>query len=437
MLRKLGWGYVTIPGSGSGTTGATGQVAFFTNANVIGPCTNNFFYDSTNKRLAISANGNTPLTSPQAILHIQRVSVFGTPSVLRLDTDSQFGGPNQVNLEFFDQGNGRFAIYKPTDDSLRIFNYQVGLGQDTIRFGAGANNDVFVTNSLYANVLAAGITASPSSKLHIRGSSNSDSFLHVEDSGATVGFRSGIQTGTPNFTFVQSTGAHEMRFYISSTNYWAINTSGDWEGRRTGGQKILGGTAASDTLTLQSTSNATRGDLITDCADVTHVSGSKFRMAGQNRFRHLNNMCSVYQSTAQTSQAVNTWNTTTFTSELFDTDTMHDNVTNTSRITVPIAGKYLIIGGVGVDPANVTGPSESYGRIILNGGTVNNYGLSNNYVPSTGTTVYVTCVALMSLAANDYVELQVFVTGSGGTYATIPSGTVPYATHFEAVYLGE
>jgi hypothetical protein len=65
----------------------------------------------------------------------------------------------------------------------------------------------------------------------------------------------------------------------------------------------------------------------------------------KNRFRHLNSMAAVIQSGAQTITTT-TLTELNFGSEIFDTDTLHDNTTNNMRITAKIAGKYLAIAGV-------------------------------------------------------------------------------------------
>ena len=99
----------------------------------------------------------------------------------------------------------------------------------------------------------------------------------------------------------------------------------------------------------------------------------------------------------------------TFTTENFDTNTFHDNSTNTSRITIPTgyAGKYNI---------NTTWASDSagtYGLIFLfkngtaitgigsDGGKIGGAsGMTSNYFVSTGVTT-------ISLAEADYIEMYV------------------------------
>jgi len=123
--------------------------------------------------------------------------------------------------------------------------------------------------------------------------------------------------------------------------------------------------------------------------------------------------CRVYKSGSQsigtTLTAVN------FDAESFDTDTMHDNVTNNTRITFTTAGKY-IIGGYGASDVNGIGRTT----FRLNGSTtiaaigVGNAGTSTQN-GAINTTIY-------DFSAGDYVEMLVAfgasnacLLGAGGT----------------------
>ena len=129
---------------------------------------------------------------------------------------------------------------------------------------------------------------------------------------------------------------------------------------RSGGQTVIGGTDSGDDLTLQSTSNATRGDLITDVADITMVAASRIRMASQNRFRFLNTTAKVFRAAATGNKTIsnNTATVVDFDDESYDTDTIHDNATNNSRLTAQLTGKYLIFG-LGQWVANATGKRQT------------------------------------------------------------------------------
>lgn len=112
--------------------------------------------------------------------------------------------------------------------------------------------------------------------------------------------------------------------------------------------------------------------------------------------------CRAYHNANQ-ALASGAWASAALNSERFDTDTIHDTVTNNSRLTCKTAGKYLIGGCVGLT-ANATGWRGV--RIYLNGTTVLVYSL----VPASSATYQfqINLVTLWSLAVNDYVELQVF-----------------------------
>lgn len=102
-----------------------------------------------------------------------------------------------------------------------------------------------------------------------------------------------------------------------------------------------------------------------------------------------------------------TWTKLAFNSERFDTDTIHDNSTNNSRLTCNTAGKYLIIGNVTWDN-NTT--NSRYLSILLNNGTF----LTNNHFSAAIANVDQSVSIIYDLAVNDYVELQVYQ-DSGGT----------------------
>lgn len=102
--------------------------------------------------------------------------------------------------------------------------------------------------------------------------------------------------------------------------------------------------------------------------------------------------------------AVANWVTLTFNSERFDTDGMHSTVTNTGRLTVPTNGDglYMIGGNIKIG----VGSGDKGLRILLNGATAiaESYG---NKTSDSGDSIAIT--TLYSLAATDYVELQVYV----------------------------
>jgi hypothetical protein len=72
--------------------------------------------------------------------------------------------------------------------------------------------------------------------------------------------------------------------------------------------------------------------------------------------------CHIYQTSGTTVGA--NFTVMDFGAERFDTDTMHDNSTNPSRITFTTAGKYLVGGTV-----RITGANQDAGILIRLGGT--------------------------------------------------------------------
>ncbi len=127
----------------------------------------------------------------------------------------------------------------------------------------------------------------------------------------------------------------------------------------------------------------------------------------------------VYHNVAQTiPDSVET--ILAFNSARYDTDTIHDNVTNNSRLTCKTAGIYLIIGQVQFDP-NATGFRQL--SVKLNGATlldlvsVGIRNVANQWMADIST--------IYSLAVNDYVEISVYQSSGGNLNVVNESNRSP------------
>ena len=92
-----------------------------------------------------------------------------------------------------------------------------------------------------------------------------------------------------------------------------------------------------------------------------------------------------------------------FDNERYDTDTIHDIVTNNSRLTCKTAGKYLIMSTVAFD-TNATGRRKAW--LLLNGVTVITMG-TVLVLAATDWCVF-SLGTIYDLAVNDYVEVLVY-----------------------------
>jgi hypothetical protein len=132
----------------------------------------------------------------------------------------------------------------------------------------------------------------------------------------------------------------------------------------------------------------------------------------------------VYDASDQTI-ADSTVTTVNFDTEDYDTDTIHDNSTNNTRLTCKTAGKYVIVASVYWNEPNTTGIRRV--QIHLNGSVAQYYldGASNNKVQLG--------VAILDLSVSDYVELNVYQDSGGNR--TIGGGT-SYRTTFAMQRIG-
>lgn len=137
--------------------------------------------------------------------------------------------------------------------------------------------------------------------------------------------------------------------------------------------------------------------------------------------------CRVYKAAAQ-SLTSGSDTAIQFDSERWDTDSMHDTVTNNTRITIQTAGIYVVTGHA-VFAANATGVRALY--IRLNGSTrIAQQALSSASAGDTAlsvTTVY-------EFSAADYVELMAVQTSGGALNVTAVGN---YTPEFGAMWQGK
>lgn len=109
----------------------------------------------------------------------------------------------------------------------------------------------------------------------------------------------------------------------------------------------------------------------------------------------------AYHSADQ-SLASGSLTTLAFDSEYYDTDTIHDTVTDNSRLTCKTAGVYLVVAHVNFADA-VGGAGYRQLAIRLNGAT---YIGNAQYFQSGNTGMNIGVATIAQLVVNDYIELQ-------------------------------
>lgn len=166
--------------------------------------------------------------------------------------------------------------------------------------------------------------------------------------------------------------------------------------------------------------------------DIIIKSTARHRMQGQNRNRYLNSMVSCTKSANQTGLTNSVWTTITFNQEDYDTDTLHDNAVNTSRLTAQIAGKYQVFGTLYIETTNLVGHQLGGIRVLKNGSTADQWGTMFQNTTTAVPGAIITTSFPIQLAANDYIELQSFGGGSSGTYDIFSA-----STRFGMGYAGE
>jgi hypothetical protein len=121
--------------------------------------------------------------------------------------------------------------------------------------------------------------------------------------------------------------------------------------------------------------------------------------------------CYIQKNSAGSNQTIsnNTETAITFDQEIADTNTMHDNSTNNSRITIKQAGRYHIVGNIRWESSSSSGYGRTL-RITKNGTEIAAHVLipsSTISSPSQNVDIY------LNLSVNDYIELKVYQDSGG------------------------
>jgi hypothetical protein len=185
---------------------------------------------------------------------------------------------------------------------------------------------------------------------------------------------------------------------------------------------IVAATAAS---TISRLGVGTNGQVLT--ADSTAATGIKWATASSSPTAVG---CYIYKSASQTI-STSTVTAVSFNTESFDTDSMHDNVTDNTRITIPAgkAGKYQVNSTI-LFANNTTGLRRI--ELWLNGSLFQQDSMA---VSSNDGRAFMTIASVLNLAAADYIEIYVFQS-SGGNLDVWGDNTNIKCSNFSVGYLG-
>jgi len=155
---------------------------------------------------------------------------------------------------------------------------------------------------------------------------------------------------------------------------------------------------------------------------------------GQTKIRKemvKNISCRVYKSAEVQSINNGTFTAVVYDAEDFDTDSMHDNSTNNTRITVPSTGLYLITATVSF-AANATGERVVTFRVNGNTGHRIGYQVTNG---STTLNAQITTTTILNLTAADYVEVFAYQL-SGGALNLVSDNALNGLSVFSVARIG-
>jgi hypothetical protein len=179
-------------------------------------------------------------------------------------------------------------------------------------------------------------------------------------------------------------------------------------------------------------------NLTWDGTDLAVASGSRFRMQSQNRIRYLNSMARVTRTTDKTI-STSTWTVIDWDSEDFDTDSLHDTVTNNSRILCNLTGKYRISFRIAW-AANATGFRFAAVRKNAAGAIGSGTALFIKFWlpdPSGTQGDFEGLEGIVALTSGDYIEGFVFQNSGGNLSCLTSSGVSNWPAYLSLAYIGE
>ncbi len=108
-------------------------------------------------------------------------------------------------------------------------------------------------------------------------------------------------------------------------------------------------------------------------------------------------------------------------SERYDTDSIHDNSTNNTRLTCITAGKYVISGSIRFAYGNTTG---AYRIVIIRINGTTEIARQATF-PSKAEDIHLSITTIYNLGVNDYAELIVYQNSGGNLNVEVVSNYSP------------
>lgn len=143
--------------------------------------------------------------------------------------------------------------------------------------------------------------------------------------------------------------------------------------------------------------------------------------------------CALRHSVTQSHATSSTWQALVFDTEDEDTAAMHSTVSNTSRITVPVTGLYVVSAevtfafnanglravGFRANGSGTSGPNKK--------GRIQTWGVINS-------DTYLSVATTLKLSANDYLEVVAFQ--NSGAALNLAASTTECYPYFTATWVG-
>lgn len=358
-----------------------------------------------------SGSGSSLTSIPNGALTNSSVTI-GSTSISLGATSTTLAGLTSVAATTFTgalSGNATTASSAATLTTPRNINGVSFNGSADITVTAAAG-------TLTGSTLAAGVTASSLTSVGTLGSlsvsgslsASSGSFTGNVTGGTSVTAGSGAvgklnlnQGGASNTGYVEFNAANGNRQgYIGFSSTTGAGDTGTipyiaGQHQFTGAVNLNGTTSP----LLANGSDGTSGQVLTSAGagatpTWTTPAGSSFKGALVGRTTNIT-------ITGSSETAI------PFTTETYDTDGFHDNVTNNTRLTIPSGVNYVVLtAGIAYTDAG----GSTYQIQIKKNGTTTNSGLGRVVVPGDGsvTLMYNLSSAPVSVTAGDYFEVTFF-----------------------------